>query len=136
LSKQLIDSFASITLINGLGDQGMYEYAKDSLNDDKKKKYVLDFLKYGDIGIEDISEGTIVEMNGKEYRSKNIKILASVRKKFNENLVSNKMGFAFMGYESEGTKKLFELSPYIYDAIINKTPLIQRCSTNFRNTRY
>ncbi len=55
LSKQLIDSFASIFVISGIGHQGMYRYAGDSLNDDKKKKYILDFLKYGDIGIEDVN---------------------------------------------------------------------------------
>src|SRR5690606_35702426 len=51
LAKQLIECFASMFVISGLGYQDMYSYAGDSLSDDKKKKYILDFLKYGDIGI-------------------------------------------------------------------------------------
>lgn len=135
LSKQLIDSFASIFVISGLGHQGMYRYAGDSLNDDKKKKYILDFLKYGDIGIEDvnaieISSDDLPEDVDEEIRKdfdnkKKRKLLISTRKKFDENLVSNDTeSFAFGDHESEGTQKLFELSPFIYDALKSKRPII------------
>src|SRR5690554_38241 len=46
LSKQLIDNIASIFVINGLGHSGLYTYAGVSLQDDKRKKYIVDFLKY------------------------------------------------------------------------------------------
>jgi len=112
LSKQLIDSFTSITLINGLSVQAMYmyEYAKDSLNDDKKKKYMLDFLKYGDIGIEDIAEsnGEMIGVVDEEQSSKKIKIklLISNKRKFDENLISDETeSFHFNEHESQGTKK-------------------------------
>jgi len=49
------------------------------------------------------------------------KLLISTRKKFDENLVSNETeSFPFGDHESEGTQKLFELSPFIYEAIKNK----------------
>lgn len=135
LSKQLIDSFASITVINGLGHQGMYTYAGDSLNDDKRKKYILDFLKYGDIGIEDINAieissddlpDTVDEEIRKDFdNKKKRKLLISTRKKFDENLVSKNMeSFPFGDHESEGTIKLFELSPFLYDALKNERPII------------
>jgi len=54
LSKELVDNIASISVINGLGHSGLYSYAGESLNDEKRKKYIVDFLKYGDTGIEDI----------------------------------------------------------------------------------
>ncbi len=135
LSKQLIDSFASIFVISGLGHQGMYSYAGDSLADDKKKEYILDFLKYGDIGIEDvnaieISSDDLPDDVDEEIRKdfdnkKKRKLLISTRKKFNKNLVSNDTeSFPFGDHESEGTKKLFELSPFIYEALKSKKPII------------
>lgn len=135
LSKQLIDGFASIFVISGLGHQGMYSYAGDSLNDDKKKQYILDFLKYGDIGIEDVSAieissddlpADVDEEIRKNFDSKKKrKLLISTRKKFNENLVSNDTeSFPFGDHESEGTKKLFELSPFIYEALKNNRPIL------------
>jgi len=134
LSKQLIDSFSSISVISGLGHHGMYRYAGDSLNDDKKKKYILDFLKYGDIGIEDVNTIEISsddlpedvdEDIRKDFDKKKRKLLISTRKKFDENLVSNETeSFPFGEHESEGTQKLFELSPFIYEALKHKKPII------------
>ena len=134
LSKQLIDSFASIFVISGLGNKGMYSYAGDSLNDDKKKKYILDFLKYGDIGIEDVNTieissddlpDDVDEDIRKNFDKKKRKLLISTRKKFDENLNSKETeSFPFGDHESEGTQKLFELSPFIYEALKHKKPII------------
>lgn len=127
LSKQLIDSFASISVISGLGHQGLFNHAGDSLNDDKKKKYILDFLKFGDIGIEDVNA---IEISSDDLpddvdNKKKRKLLISTRKKFDENLVSNETeSFLFNDDESEGTQKLFELAPFIYYAIKNKKPIL------------
>ncbi len=136
LSKQLIEGFDSIIIINGLGKQGMHEYAQKFLNDndEAKKNYALNLLKYGDIGIEDVntfeiqSSGFVDYANGKvsqvNSKKKNF-FLVSTRKKFDKNLTLNdKQIFLFNMHESEGTRKLFELSPFIYDAIKNKTPII------------
>jgi hypothetical protein len=40
LSKQIINNISSISVINGLGHQGLYEYAGDLLNDDNMKDYI------------------------------------------------------------------------------------------------
>lgn len=135
LSKQLIDSFASMIIISGLGQQGMYQLASDALNDEKKKKYIIDFLKYGDIGIEDVSEiqiqSDILPLDkeddlGKDFDSnKQRKLLISTRRKYNENNISTDIeSFSFRNNESEGTLKLFELSTFIYEALKNKRPII------------
>ncbi|WP_026838888.1 AAA family ATPase [Gillisia sp. JM1] len=135
LSKQLIDSFASMIIISGLGHQGMYKVAGDALSDDKKKKYIIDFLKYGDIGIEDVNA---IEISSDDLpndidddirknfdNKKKRKLLISTRKKYNEDLISKDTeSFTFGSHESEGTQKLFELSPFIYEALKNKRPII------------
>lgn len=135
LSKQLIDSFSSIIIISGLGHQGMYKFAGDALSDDIKKKYIIDFLKYGDIGIEDVNA---IEISSDDLpddidddirknfdNKKKRKLLVSTRKKYDENLISvDTESFSFGNHESEGTQKLFELSPFIFEALKNKRPII------------
>jgi hypothetical protein len=134
LSKQLLDSIASISVINGLGHRGMYSHAGDSLKDDKMKKYILGFLKYGDTGIQDVNtikltpdliSEEVDEEARNDFIKKNKDLIISTRKKFNEDLVSTETeSFIFSDHESEGTRKLFELSPFIYDALVNKTPIV------------
>ncbi len=134
LSKQLTDSIASIFVINGLGHSGLYSYAGDSLNDEKKKKYIIDFLKKGDIGIQQIDtvdnlpENTIIESEAENHSSekdKKKKIIFSTRKKYDENLeFIGDEPFSFRTMESEGTLKLFELSPFIFEALKENRPLI------------
>jgi len=135
LSKELINGIASIFVINGLGHQGLYNYAGDSLNDNKKKKYITDFLKYGDTGIEnvetiEISSEDLPEDVDKETKDDfdkkgKQKMLISSRKKYNKDLEfeENEL-FPFRMIESEGTLKLFELSPFVYEAIKEGRPLI------------
>lgn len=124
LSKQIVDSLGSILIISGLGHQGMVNYAGKALEIEKKKKYILDFLKYGDIGIEDITSIEISSEDLEEDLDNDLrqqlskkakrKLLISTRKKFDENLDQvDSESFLFALHESEGTKKLFELSPFI-----------------------
>ena len=135
LSKQLVDNIASIFVINGLGHSGLYSYAGDSLQDDKRKKYIIDFLKYGDTGIEDIdtfdvpndSIPTDSEQDKKTdtEKDKKRKLIVSTRKKYDENLkFKGDEPFHFRMMESEGTLKLFELSPVVFDALKENRPLI------------
>lgn len=135
LSKQIIESLSGFYVITGLGHQGMLNIAGDSLANEKKKKYILNFLKYGDIGIEDINSVSISSdelppETQKEFRNifkdaKRKKFLLSTRKKYDEEQTEvDKVSFPFQNHESEGTQKLFELSPFIYDALTNGKPLI------------
>ncbi|MEM9887113.1 MAG: ATP-binding protein [Bacteroidota bacterium] len=135
LSKQLIESISSSYIISGLGHQGMFAFAGESLSDDEKKKYILDFLKYGDTGIEDLEAIEISfddlpsdlddDVKKDLGKSKKRKLLISSRKKFGSNneFIENE-GFSFGLHESEGTQKLFELSPFIYQALKEKKTII------------
>ena len=129
LSKSIIDAISSIIVISGLGHPGMYDFASDSIKDEKMKKYIVDFLKYGDVGIEDLDSIEISKneknesKENNEIESNNTLVIAK-RKKYNSNyeLVDNEI-FPFEN-ESEGTQKLFELSPFIYKSINSNRPLI------------
>jgi AAA15 family ATPase/GTPase len=128
LSKELVDNIASIFVINGLGHSGLYSYAGESLNDEKRKKYIVDFLKYGDTGIEDVDTFAVPSESEKKSDAENEKkkkLVVSTRKKYNENLeIKGEASFPFNIMESEGTLKLFELSPFIFEALKENRPLI------------
>lgn len=135
LSKQLIESLSSITIISGLGHRGMYAHAGNSLESAEKRKYILNFLKYGDIGIDDLNVVEISHDDLSEELDDDVKkdieaqeskkLLISLRKKFDENLDTvDSALFSFQLHESEGTQKLFELSPFIYEAIKEQKVII------------
>jgi uncharacterized protein len=131
ISKQVVKTISSISLISGLGHRGMYGIAGDSLSDSVKKKFILNFLKKADIGIDDLDTVEIanedlpdnLEDEVKEDLKKG-KIIVSSRIKYNAELKSEgKSDFSFGMQESEGTRKMFELSPFIYRSIKEGTPL-------------
>lgn len=132
LSKQIIKSISSISIISGLGHREMYGIAGDSLSDSVKKKFILDFLKKADTGIDDLQTVEItnddlpgnVEEEVKQDLKK-WKIIVSSRTKYNSELqAEEKSDFSFGVQESEGTRKMFELSPFIYRSLKEATPLV------------
>lgn len=131
LSKQLIKTISSISIISGLGDRGMYGVAGESLNDSIKKKFILNFLKKADIGIDDLDTVEITNDNLPDNLEDEVKedlkkgkIIVSSRTKYNIDLKpEGKSDFSFGMQESEGTKKMFELSPFIYRSLKDGTPL-------------
>ena len=134
VSKELVNSLTSIIIINGLGHQGLYTHAGDTLENEDRKKYTLEFLKYGDTGIDDIATvelssenlpDDIDEETKNDILKKKRKLLISARKKYNSELeFSESVPTPFQLMESEGTLKLFELSPFVYEAIKEERPLI------------
>ncbi|MFC0263001.1 AAA family ATPase [Fontibacter flavus] len=132
VSKVIVNAIASISIISGLGHRGMYGLAGESLNDNVKKNFILDFLKKADLGIEDLLAIDLkgrdlpeeLEDDVKEDLKKEL-IVVSKRTKFDENLKAiGKSDFAFGFQESEGTRKMFELSPFIYRALKEGNPLV------------
>lgn len=135
LSKSIIRYTSSIILINGLGQNYLYKLAGDSLINPKLKKFIMDFLKNADIGIEDLDKIEKLQNTSQSNSnhqnidsddgSKKRNIIISKRNKFNANLEKEGFGtFHFDFQESEGTNKMFELGPPIYHSINNGIPLI------------
>jgi len=131
LSKQIVNTIASITIIPGLGHQGMVDNAINSLNEMGQKKFILDFLQKADIGIEDLyvvemaNDQSLSELDSNEViDAKKRKVIVSRKKQYDsQNKWIGQSRFSFQHQESEGTIKMFELSPYIYSSIKNGTPL-------------
>ncbi len=128
-SKILVEKISSIGVIDGLGSHGMHSTAALQLSKPESKRQMIDFLKYADVGIDDLS---IIEISTKEFpleinerNSDKQKLVVSKRIKFNDDLVSDGLHHVFPFYEeSEGTQKMFELSPFIFEALYQGKPLI------------
>jgi AAA15 family ATPase/GTPase len=131
LSKSILNSLFSINIINGLdSDASKCNLASDSLNSPETRKRIIDFLKYADVGIDDLrvyevnSNGEIVKENKEVNDSSNKTIAVSKRKKYDSTSEGDNNYLSLFNDESEGTKKLFELSPFIFNSLIIGTPLI------------
>lgn len=132
LSQEIFKTITSISIVSGLGHQGMYGIAGESLNDAIKKKFILDFIKKADTGIDDLETIEITNENlpdnVEEEVKQNLKkgkIIVSSRALFDSNFKAvGKREFSFGNQESEGTKKMFELSPFIYRSLKDGVPLV------------
>ncbi len=131
MSKSIIKSISSIIVINGLGHSGMYSTAGDALDDLNKKKFILDFLKNADTGINDIENIEITKDNLPEDADDDLKkgfkkgnIVVSSRSQYDGKERVGNIPFILSGQESEGTIKMFELSPFIYNALNEGRTLI------------
>jgi len=131
LSKQIFQTISSITIISGLGHRGMYSIAGESLSDAIKKKFILDFLKKADVGIDDLETVEVTNENLPDNVEEEVKqelkkgkIIVSSRTQFDSSHKAvGKSDFSFGNQESEGTKKMFELSPFIYRSLKDGVPL-------------
>jgi AAA15 family ATPase/GTPase len=131
MSKSIIKEISSIIVINGLGHSGMYSTAGDALDDLNKKKFILNFLKNADTGINDIENIEITKDNlpedadddfKKEFKKGNT--IVSSRSQYDGKKRVGNVPFILSGQESEGTIKMFELSPFIYNALNEGRTLI------------
>src|SRR5690606_13780999 len=115
VSKRIIETISSISIISGLGHRGMYSLAGNSLKDSAQKKFTMDFLKKADLGIEDLYS---LDLEGEDLPEslrddlkqdlKKGKMIISSRTKFDENQKPiGKSDFSFGFQESEGTRKMF-----------------------------
>lgn len=132
ISKSIVKSISSIMVINGLGHSGMYSTAGKALENSEKKDFILNFLKNADTGINDIESVEITKESlpedfdndlKKDFEKGNI-IISSRTQYDNENKKISDIPFVLSGQESEGTIKMFELSPFIYSALKDGRTLV------------
>ncbi len=134
ISKLLVDYISSIIIVSGLADRVMHAIAADSLGDDIVKKKIIELLKIADIGIENLGTielskenlpaGAPQEFLERLEKGKKHFIIVSEHKKYNSKKKKVKPAiFTFTRSESEGSKKMFEISPFIIQALEEKRPL-------------
>ena len=120
ISKQITSNLSSINIISGLSNPTMMSYATEALKEASKKEFILNILRKGDTSIQDL-EVIEAEKSANFEEKKKPQLLVS-KKEYMGGLAHGR--FSFERYESEGTRKLFELSSYIYEAVKEGRPLV------------
>ena len=119
LSTKIVEKISSINILSGINTSKLNEEAKKSLDDQNAKDFILRFLKNADTGIKNIEK--------QKFTIENVEheFVVSKRNRYSEEgEVIGDYPFFFDTNESEGTKKMFELSPFIYSAIKNNEVLV------------
>ncbi len=121
IASEIIEYLSNYIIISGLfSDYTMHKNAGDSIADENKRLKISELLKISDVGIEDV--------NRVEYQSKkntNDFYITTKHKKFDINQKEKGfVNFLMFSGESEGSKKMFEIGPYILEAINEKRVLI------------
>ncbi len=131
ISKIVKNYIENINVVNGLeSGNRLFQFAKKEMQKEEKKNFTTKLLKYADVGIEHILTYEVSEDLTNKVIEKSLKsreeipdtLLVSVKNKVGEN--SKKLVvFPFHESESEGTKKIFELSPVLHHVLKNGIPL-------------
>ncbi len=140
ISKLLVETISSFIIVEGVAEEDAFYRAKNLLKDKTIKEYTTELLKNADIGLQNLSLikiKPIDQLNGltNENLDSNFisfveenegrELVLSSRKLYDQNdKVVETINFNFETSESEGTKKIFELSPLIYLSIKKGIPLI------------
>lgn len=123
LAKEIVDYIGNIIVVTGLSDFNMFKNAEEILSNDVQRKKVIDFLKIADIGITDINRMEYQNNNdldkGKSF------FTVTEHKKFDSDFNDvGKTSFYMLIDESEGSKKMFEISPLLSKALNEKRVLV------------
>ncbi len=142
LSRQIINEITSITVLSGLEDKQLL-YAGEELNNEEKKIKIIEFLKIADTGInsigtvkltEDYLKRAVPEILLTDYKKlQDVDLLISTHNKYNSTREKiGELQMLFEDSQSAGTKKMFELSSFIIDALTNgKTLIIDEFDARF-----
>lgn len=130
ISKKIINWYKNLNIIDGL-DNSLNNYTANKLSDNKFKDKLIEMLKIADFNINDIIKTEkkmgyndlpepiklkIKKNVEDEFIAVSLKTMHSYRTKANENDI---VEFDFDRDESEGTKRMFNLSGPIIDTMLN-----------------
>jgi AAA15 family ATPase/GTPase len=114
LAWELIDYIASYIIISGLDDFQLHKRAAVSLGNQEMRMKIAKLLRLADTGIEDVEQREM-KAGSNEYST------ITRHQTFDEQGNPGKMVELYMLIdESEGTQKMFELSPAIFQALEQK----------------
>ncbi len=134
ISKSIVDYIIKIIVVSGLGIRQMLKQAIESMKDEDMRVKIKQMLQIADVGINDIDLYEITEKNIPKNAPEELISFLKDGKKLNEVFLDHivydsknkrigEIPFMLSRDESEGTKKMFELSVFIIDAIEQGRPL-------------
>jgi AAA15 family ATPase/GTPase len=124
IARDIVNYLSSIIVISGLSDFKLHQIAEDALGVEELRIKMAKLLRVADVGIDDINR---IEYKGGNDNGKNEKgyLTVTTHKKYDKNLkqVGN-ANFFMLSNESEGSKKMFEISPLILHALNENRVLV------------
>ena len=123
LAKEIVEFISEIIIVNGLSDYYLYKNAEEALDDKVKRKNMLKLLSIADTGIETLSKAEW-ETN-EEGETKKHKAALTGHQKYDAKLKKvGAVNFFMSLSESEGSRKIFELSPFILKSLEERKPIV------------
>ena len=120
-AKNIIDNFFSkINVVSGIFDKRYISATHGFINEsEENKQKIIDLLKNSDTGITnfEIEETNIEDLNLPKETLSKITNKSDHKKIINFNMKHGTLGELPLNKESEGTKKLFNLSGSFFDAV-------------------
>lgn len=128
LSKEIVDYISSIFVVSGLSDRIMHSFAGDALNEMETKRKIVELLKIADTGIsnverveltkDNLSNNTPEEVIQEIEKGKKYATIVTEHKRFNSKFKEVKpVVFSMLRNESQGSRKMFEVSPFILQSL-------------------
>ena len=135
LSKKILTAFSNIILLSGLDDVFMRQVVHKKLAKETHKNKVVKFLNEAGIDIEDLSIEEVEfdpttsqvseQLENYFQKVKKFKLLASLKtRRGSDDQPIGKLSWSFHNHESDGTKKMLDLSSFILDSIEHGRTLI------------
>jgi len=126
IAEKIIEFISRIVVVSGLSDRRLFAHAGAFLDNNDQKEKMVAMLKIADVGIEDVVRVDIEEEDVPDIGSsrKRSFIVTTHKRLEGKNRDKVDAPLSFDAHESEGSKKMFELSPIILSAIENCYPLI------------
>jgi hypothetical protein len=115
LAWEIIEYISGYIIISGLSDFRMHLLAEEAMGNENMRKKMVELLQLADTGIEDIIR---IEHESESKGSPAKYTAIAQHKRFNKDgETGDLVGFAMIVRESEGTKKMFEISPTIFQSL-------------------
>lgn len=137
ISRKIIDWLLTQNIISGLDDKGYLPFTMNQIHDQKFRKKSLEFLKFADLGIDDLHvQETEIDRSelppplqkafiedrqkkGLPFENQKIKVsdLFTLHQKFNKEKKKLELIPFTLNIESHGTQKIFALTGPILDTL-------------------
>jgi AAA15 family ATPase/GTPase len=116
LARDLLSEISSYIVVPGLSDERMHFMAERSIEESAKRQKMADWLKMADTGIEDIMR-VEKEIEGVKGSPAEFMTLTVHRGFDKDGKPDRYAAFHMQAQESEGTKKMFEIGPALFQAL-------------------
>ena len=117
LAREIVDYIGGYIIISGLSDIYMHIRAEEYIGDDDTRKKMAEMLKLADTGIEDIIREEYETEKSDGTKQKHYRVLTKHKAFDKDGNISNPVNLYMYIMESEGTKKMFEISPAIFQSL-------------------